>query len=284
MLRTTLLRLLSERDPPDEILVHADAGDTETPEMLRREFPGVRCLQSSSRQGPGGGRNVLVNAAMNGVLVSLDDDSWPHSPDFFSTARELFASQPQLDLVACKIVEADEQSDLATSDAAPPQSGMPEGESVHLTPAASFVGCGVMFRQTAFREAGGYLPLEYAYGMEEADLALKLLNQGRVMARSDRFRVFHDCERNVRHADRRINAAQITNTALLAFLRYPLTAWPYGILQIVSRVGFAVKKRRFAGILSGLAAIVPVCWRNRHLRQPVKFETVRLSRQRQSGR
>jgi GT2 family glycosyltransferase len=132
-------------------------------------------------------------------------------------------------------------------------------------------------RRSAFLQSLGYLPLEQAYGMEEADLALQLLDQGHSILRCPQLRVFHDTTPH-RHADPATNAAHIRNTALLAFLRYPLSYWPLGIAQTARRVVYSLKCGRYRGIISGLASIPQTCWKSRHLRKPVHGNTVRLSR------
>jgi hypothetical protein len=85
------------------------------------------------------------------------------------------------------------------------------------------------------------------------------------------------------HASQAVNAAQITNTALLAFLRYPIRLWPLGILQTLNRVKYAISVRRFRGILKGLWDIPFVCWKYRAARKPVKVETVKMARKLRSA-
>ena len=83
-------------------------------------------------------------------------------------------------------------------------------------------------RRDAFLQTAGYLPLRYAYGMEEVDLALQLLDRGwKIMAASE-LRVFHDTEMK-HHSSPSVNAAQISNVGLLVFLRYPIRYWPLAV-------------------------------------------------------
>ena len=73
-------------DPsPQEILVHIDAGDDTTETLLKEFFsPRVRWIQSSTRQGPGGGRNRLIREAKYPLIASFDDDSWPLDPNYMN--------------------------------------------------------------------------------------------------------------------------------------------------------------------------------------------------------
>ena len=266
----TLARLATCCPLPSEVIVHVDAGDNESSAAVHLHFPKVRVIQSATRQGPGGGRNRLVECAGNEIIASHDDDSWPLRVDFFAEALRLFNEHPDLALLACHIVERDEQ----VTQAIPADTGV----CGDLTEMGSFVGCGCIFRQSVFRKVGGYVALERAYGMEEADLSLKLLDDGFRLWFCRDMQVFHDCDRATRHAERQINAAQITNTGLLAFLRYPIKAWPWGLLQVINRVRFSIGQRRFAGIMAGLSAIPSACWRHRSYRRTVGVRTVTRSR------
>lgn len=262
-LRDLLTRLSQSKLGPGEILVHVDAGDSETPSMLAGQFPKtVAWIQSTSTQGPGGGRNLLVQMATTPLIVSLDDDSWPMDPDFFALAVRMMEQNPKAGIVACAV-------NVAGAEMKSPED--------RLVPVSNFENCGCVIRREAFLQTSGFLPLRHAYGMEEADLSLQILDHGWDILHSDALRVFHDTVM-AHHSSPPVNAAHITNTALLAFLRYPRRDWPLGALQVLNRVRYATKVRRFAGIVTGLMAIPSACWRYRHYRKPVRPETLRRSR------
>jgi GT2 family glycosyltransferase len=113
--------------------------------------------------------------------------------------------------------------------------------------------------------------------MEEADVSLQLLDKGWHILNVPDLWVYHDTGME-HHASAPVNAAQITNTALLAFLRYPIALWPLGILQTLNRVKYAISMRRFRGIAKGLWGIPFACWKYRAARKPVKAETIHLAR------
>ena len=140
---------------------------------------------------------------------------------------------------------------------------------------AAFVGCGCVFRRQDLIQAGDYLPFTIAYGIEETDMTLRLLDIDKTIAICPELAVFHDSDRQTRHRARRINAAQITNIGLLAFLRYPIDYWPYGCLQVLNRVKFCIQARRFSGVLKGLFSIPIAVYKNRKLRKPVDRRTLR---------
>src|SRR6266568_6038385 len=91
-LRRALLEILSCDPSPPEVLVHIDASDDQTPPMLDRDFKvRVAWFQSTTTQGPGGGRNLLIQRARHPLVASFDDDSWPIDRDYFAVAAGLLA-------------------------------------------------------------------------------------------------------------------------------------------------------------------------------------------------
>lgn len=260
---TTLQKLNSLEPRPDQVLVHVDAGDSES-ELILAEFPDVIVLKSQVTVGPGGGRNKLVAAATTEWVVSLDDDSWPVDHDFFAKAAILVANSGA-QMIACNIQESG-GAEFQPHD---------EGRCI---PSASFVGCGCVFSRSAFISTGGYVPLRYAYGMEENDVAIKLLDGNYNIVFAPQLRVFHDCDREKHHASPRINAAQIANTILFGYLRYPVRYWPIAFLQFCNRIIYSVRKKRYHGVLSGILAAPFVCWKNRTYRKAVSVEGYRRFR------
>jgi GT2 family glycosyltransferase len=267
-LKSCLSCLFNANPEPSEVLIHVDAGDDETPKLLAEHFSGqVRWVSASSTRGPGGGRNVLIEMSKTPWVVSFDDDSWPESPDFFQRLEQVIAANPKASVLAFSInVRGQKPTHLPTE----------------TLQASCFENCGCAIRREAFLQTAGFLPLRHAYGMEEADVSLQLLEKGWQILNVPDLWVYHDTGME-HHASPNVNAAQITNTALLAFLRYPIRLWPLGILQTLNRVKYAISVRRFRGILKGLWDIPLVCWKYRAARKPVKAETIHLARKLRSS-
>lgn len=267
-LRKTLEMVLACEPPPGEVCVHVDAGDDESPAMLKAEFTGlVRWLQAEKTRGPGGGRNVLAEMAKGDLLVSLDDDSWPLDNDFFKRVVRLAIDKPKTAVFAGSVYLP------GSTDGAL----IPNDPDCASNPVSCFEGCACVIRRVAFLETAGYLHLRHAYGMEEADVSLQLLDAGWEIREVPSLRIFHDTQMT-HHASPSVNAAHITNTALLAFLRYPKRLWPLGFLQVLNRVRYAIGAGRYAGILEGLITIPSTCWRLRSMRNAVKPDTLYRSR------
>jgi GT2 family glycosyltransferase len=261
-------RILAVKPETITLLIHVDAEDEETPKLLAAHFSGkVKWVCASSTRGPGGGRNVLIEMAQTPWVVLFDDDSWPESPDFFERLGKVIASNPKAGVLAFPINVRGQK---------------PTNWPAEIQQASCFENCGCAIRREAFLQTEGFLPLRHAYGMEEADVALQLLDKGWQILNVPDLWFYHDTGME-HHASAPVNAAQITNTALLAFLRYPIKMWPLGILQTLNRVKYAISMRRFRGILKGLWDIPFACWKYRATRKPVKAETIHLARKLRSA-
>ena len=245
--------------PPQEILVHVDGNQVACAKAIEAAFPQVRVLLAQENVGPGGGRNRLLAAAKCAHVASFDDDSYPLQRDFFQRIPELFDRYPSASILAASIVhrgeslQADANSDCAWT--------------------AAFGGGGCVYRRQQFLETTGYVPLTVAYGMEEVDLALRIIDSGGGILWVPWLQVFHNTDRS-HHADARITAFSIANIALLAFLRYPLLCWPVGFIQLIRRMTWLVWARRLRGIGAGLLMIPRYLFLHRGYRATVSTKSL----------
>jgi len=254
------LRIIEACDPkPDEILVHVDDNQTTCAAAISQTFPNVRVITSSERVGPGGGRNKLVNATRGELVASFDDDSYPIDSDYFGRVLQLSEQFPNASIICAALYHVGEAIALDTRKA-------------QWT--ADFSGGACVFRRSAFLDAGGYVPLPVAYGMEEVDLALRLHSQGGRILSSSWLRVFHDTDLK-RHAEPHVTSGSIANLALLAYLRYPVWLWIIGLLQCANRVLWLLRNGRRRGIWSGLMMIPKHLLLHRQFRSTVSNRAVR---------
>jgi GT2 family glycosyltransferase len=244
---------------PDEILVHVDANQIACENAIREAFPGIQILRSAEQVGPGGGRNKLVRVARGEFVASFDDDSYPIDSDYFARAREIFEKFPEASLVCAALYHAGESIGL-------------DERSAQWT--ADFSGGACIFRRQSFLDAGGYVPLPVAYGMEEVDLAIRLHSQGGRILTTPWLRVFHNTDLK-RHGDPKVTAGSIANLALLAYLRYPVSLWGIGVGQCANRLVWLLRHGRRRGILKGVTMIPAHLRANRGYRLPVSKQVVR---------
>jgi GT2 family glycosyltransferase len=255
----TLKVIQSCAPAPDEIVVHVDDNRVECADAIRVAFPEVRVLLSDERVGPGGGRNKLLAAVTHDLVASFDDDSYPIDSDYFARARDLFSKHKDASVICAALYHRGETIGL-------------DERRAEWT--ADFCGGACVFRRSTFIEAGGYVPLPVAYGMEEVDLALRLHARGARILTSSWLRVFHDTDLH-RHGDQRVTAGSIANLALLAYLRYPVLLWFVGLGQCVNRVVWLLRHGRRGGIWTGLTMIPAHLRAHRQYRLPLAFREVK---------
>lgn len=254
------LRILQSCVPaPDEILVHVDANQVACENAIRKAFPEIQILRSVEQVGPGGGRNKLVNAARGEFVASFDDDSYPIDSDYFARGLQIFEKFPEASLLCAALYHAGESIGL-------------DARSARWT--ADFSGGACIYRRQAFLDAGGYVPLPVAYGMEEVDLAIRLHSQGGRILTTPWLRVFHNTDLK-RHGDPKVTAGSIANLALLAYLRYPVSLWGIGAGQCANRLLWLLRHGRRRGILKGVTMIPAHLAANRGYRLPVSKRAVR---------
>ena len=254
------LRVIQSCVPaPDEILVHVDANQIACEDAIRDTYPTVRIFRSDEQVGPGGGRNKLVEAAQFELVASFDDDSYPIDSDYFARARQIFEKFPEASLICAALYHAGESIGL-------------DAQSAQWT--ADFSGGGCIFRREAFLNAGGYVPLPVAYGMEEVDLVIRLHSHGGKILTTRWLRVFHNTDLK-RHGDPRVTAGSIANLALLAYLRYPVSLWGIGLGQCANRLLWLLRHGRRRGIVKGVTMIPAHVWANHQYRAPVNKQVVR---------
>lgn len=254
------IRILESCDPkPDEILVHVDGNRIDCEQAIRRAFPHVTVLVTSERVGPGGGRNKLIAAARHEFVASFDDDSYPIDSDYFARVVQLFNRFPEASIICAALYHAGEAIAL-------------DEQKAQWT--ADFSGGACVYRRDAFVNAGGYVPLPVAYGMEETDLALRLHSRGGRILSSSWLRVFHDTDLQ-RHAEPHVTAGSIANLALLAYLRYPVSLWSIGMWQCANRVLWLLRHGRHRGIWRGLTMIPGHLLAHRRHRRRLSIRAVR---------
>jgi GT2 family glycosyltransferase len=254
------LRQIYQCDPvPDEIVVHLDNGDSTTEAvLLSSEFRNIVILKNPAQVGPGGGRNLAIARAKHELVASFDDDSYPIDTDYFARLIHLFEQFPQAAVIGSAIFHQNEPI-------------LPDQPTA--TWVADFVGCGCAYRKDVFLQTQGYVQLPLAYGMEETDLSLRLHHLGWGVLQSPWLRVFHDT-RLEHHNNPRITAASITNQALLAYLRYPISLWWLGGVQCLSRIVWLLRHQRRTGVLAGVMAIPALLQQQHRHRQPVSSKSL----------
>ena len=200
------------------------------------------------------------------VLLFLDDDAELITTDVFAPIRELFDSHHDLAAVALRLV--DEEG--ATVRRHVPRLGRSGTEESGWV--AAFPGGAVAIRREAMEAVGGY-PDEFFYGMEETDLAVRLIDAGWKIWYAADLLVFHPRTEPSRHPDAYWRLAR--NRVWLAHRNFPV---PVAVVYLALRALLTIArqpslaKSQLSGYRDG--------WRTRiGPRRPISWRTVwRLTR------
>lgn len=248
-----LEQIISCNPKPNEIIVHIDGNDAVTEKALKNRFLNIKIIKSKTNIGPGGGRNKIIAEAQNPIVASFDDDSYPIDKDYFDRLQTLFDKLPNAAVIGATIYHINQKIEI---------------DSFSAEWVANFTGCGCAYRRDVFKLTNGYICLPIAYGMEEVDLALRLHAMGWGVLSSPWLRVFHNTQLE-HHSKPKITAASVANLILLAYLRYPISFWWFGIVQCCNRILWLIQHGRRAGIISGILVIPSLIWCNRKQRQVI---------------
>ena len=252
-LATTLQALNHCDPPPAEILVHVDGGDPEVIRTLRETCPEAQVLVSTEPLGPGGARHRLINAATQPWVASFDDDARPLTRDFFSQATACLTQFPQAAVLSATATPKDWERP------APRHIGV-------------YTGFACVFNQAWFQRTAGFVPLPFAYCMEEVDLCLQLHALGGQVLECPTLRVEHEADPPVDSVA--FHSRALANIALFWFLRCPVSMSGRAVYQILRRCLWLLATCPGA-ILPGLALVPGHLRHHAHRRAPVSAAALR---------
>lgn len=175
--REMLLDALASLDPirDDVEILLVDNGSIDgSAAAVRAAFPDVRLIEAGRNLGVAEGRNEGARHARGEILIFMDDDALLESPRILELLVDRFDADPALAVVAFRIVNAASGRTLSHEF---PMRRHTETEIAREQPVAYFIGCGFAARRDTFLAVGGFYPA-MTYGLEEVDLAYRLLDRG----------------------------------------------------------------------------------------------------------
>lgn len=227
----------------------------------------VRIVSSAENLGIPGGRNFGATQAVAPVVAFLDDDARLIEVDTLAASARAFAANPQLGVVALRIVDDDGQ----TARRHVPRVGA--GGADRSGPATAFLGGAVVIRREAFERAGRY-PTDFRYAMEETDLALRLVDDGWTIQYESTPAVVHPRTDPTRHPE--AASRTMRNRVWLAYRNLPA---PLAVVYVANWL--VISAIRQPGQLAELFQGIGDGWstRPRGQRAPIRWRTVvRLTR------
>jgi len=263
LLAAGLAGLLGQRDVDLDVVVVRNGG---VPVVLPE---GVREVVLPANVGIPAGRNAGVPHVRGDLLLFLDDDAQPGSPDLLARLAALFDDDPALGLVQPRVLDPDGRP--------APRRWVPRlrvGDPARSSDVTAVWEGLVALRRSAFDAAGGWAG-ELWYAHEGIDLAWGVWDAGyRVRYQGDVV-ALHEANDPGRHPE--LHRLSARNRVWLARRRLPL---PLEVLYPLVWLALTVLRTRaphdLADVLRGTAAglTAPPA-----LRRPMRWRTVwRLAR------
>jgi GT2 family glycosyltransferase len=137
--------------------------------MIQANFPEVRFERHEESRGPAASRNRGAELASGEILITLDDDCVLCRNDAVAICLQWFDS-PETAGVTLPFVNLRQDNILRTA--------APDLGQAYAT--VEFCGGMVAFRRSEFLLSGGYRA-EYFMHYEELDLAIRMLERGRLI-------------------------------------------------------------------------------------------------------
>lgn len=259
ILRKSLASALAQRDVKLRVAVIDDGSTDATPDIAQ-EFPSVEWQRHVQSQGHVAARNHWMTSATEEYFVSLDDDAWFMQGDEVSIAVQALRDNSALGAIAFDILSPDRPTARARAD-------------MQRVPA--FIGCGHVLRLSAVRRIGYYEPTPGAYGTEEKDLCLRMLDAGYDVALLPGVDVWHDKTPVARHLPAQYQSG-VANDLMLTYRRTPLLLLPFAALaklfQHLRGANQSGQMRACWGGFGSFFRALPAMWQTR---RPVRLATLR---------
>jgi GT2 family glycosyltransferase len=223
---------LEER--PDEVILVCNAATDGTAEAVRELHPEVDLVELDENLGTGA-RNVGFARATGDIVLSLDDDTVPLTPDTLARVRRAFADHKLLGALAFAVVRAD---DGTTCNWAHPRDA--EQWSGRAFRSTYFPAGAVAFRRSVLEEVG-YYPARFFMCGQEDDLALRVLAGGYEIWYEPRIVISHGFS-GVSRAPWRRDYFELRNSIWMAARLFPVVvAVPFTLKRTVLLSADAVR-------------------------------------------
>ena len=263
-LRRAILSCVRQTITP-EVIVLDDGSTDDTPDMVQRDFPGVRYYRSEVSLSATVQRNRGVKLASGDIVFSIDDDAEFTSPGTIEQTLAEFAS-PLIGVVAIPLVNVNTSSAVLQR--------APSREGIFLLD--TFWGGACAMRREVFLRVGGYREyLRQQY--EEEDLAIRILDAGYLTRLGNADPIYH-YESPVRD-NRRRDIFGGRNKILIAWYNVPMPELLFHLPgTCIKTVMFGIRRGHAWRWTLGLAKGFATCVTQFRERRPVRHETYRLFR------
>lgn len=260
-LRVALASAVEQHGEP-EVLVMDDGSTDGTAGMVRREFTGVRLVESAVPRGYIAQRNRAAALATGDVIVSLDDDARFSAPDVVETTLAELAD-PRVGAVAMPFVHLHQGPTVLQRAPGP--------DGVWVTNA--YIGTAHAVRRDLFLRLGGYREA-FGHYFEEPDLCIRLMQAGFAVRLGRAAPILHhesarrDPGRGIRYLCR--------NHVLFTWFHVPQPHLvPRALAVLAYDLAWGVRSRQPRAAVQGLRAGLRYVTGHRHERAPVSVADYR---------
>lgn len=211
--------ILNQEYPDREIIVVDNHSEDGLRERLEARQAGIKVIELPENRGACAARNAGIRAASGEVLAILDDDVGFMSPFELRKLVKVFASRPDVQVVAFQICDP-ATGELRLRDWCHPRNwkefGQAEFETDHFGEGASAL------RREVFGQAGLYYEPLF-YGAEGLDMELRVLDQGFKILYAPQVRIWHGVSEKARSNDRQVYYFT-RNYVWMTYKNYPFWA------------------------------------------------------------
>ncbi len=184
--------------PASEIIVVDNASSDGSVEFLRENFPRVKTLALDSNRGFGGGSNAGIRAAVNDIVVLLNNDMRAE-PGFLGPLLDGFADE-KVFAVSCQIFFSDpakRREETGLTEGRWKKGALQVGHRIDpdiAEPFPCFYGGGgsCAFDRRKLLEVGGFDPLYEPFYLEDTDLGFMAWKRGWKVLYQPASIVFHE--------------------------------------------------------------------------------------------
>jgi len=224
------------------------------------DVAGATVVRSAANVGVAAGRNLGWRAASGDVVFFLDDDARYAGSSAIATALGRFEADPALAVISFRIVD---DAGRVIRKHIPM---LLKGNNRRVTDATTFLGGACAVRRSVLGATGGY-PEDFVYGLEETDLAWRVLDDGGRSSYAGDIDVIHPAVAT--HLREGAVRATARNRVVLARRRLPWAIVPVylavrGVLSLGTVRSWTDLGALLGGYRAGLAAEVadraPMRW------------------------
>ncbi len=195
-----------------------------------KDNPKVTVISSPKNLGAPGGKNIGLKRSQADVILVIDDDAVLFTPEPLKRVKEIFAADPKLGIIQCKIVNFALKKILRYEFPGPDPEKMGDVEF----DTGFFVGAGHGIRKTVLEEVG-YYPDEFFYAHEEVDLSYRAAEAGWKIRYCPSVGVYHKKDSRGRITNRQLVHLTYKNRLVMSYRYLPL------IYRIVSGTLWGIK-------------------------------------------